>query len=101
MSGSTELVKERRHGPLPLPKDSSALLALPGSLLTPLNASSAAMAIETIRQEKEDGADFIKVILVTPGVFSAALAEANRLGIPMLGHLPPNVDVVAASKGGM
>jgi imidazolonepropionase-like amidohydrolase len=101
MSGSTELLKERRDGALPLPKDSSALLALPGSLLTPLNASSAEMAIETIRQEKKDGADFIKVILVTPGVFSAALGEANRLGIPMLGHLPPNVDVVAASKAGM
>jgi imidazolonepropionase-like amidohydrolase len=101
MNGSTELLKERREGALPLPKDSSALLALPGSLLTPLNASSAEMAIETIRQEKEDGADFIKVILVTPGVFFAALAEANRLGIPMLGHLPPNVDVVAASKAGM
>jgi imidazolonepropionase-like amidohydrolase len=101
MSGSTELLKERRDGALPLPKDSSALLALPGTILTPLNASSAEMAIETIRQEKEDGADFIKVILVTPGVFFAALAEANRLGIPMLGHLPPNVDVVAASKAGM
>jgi imidazolonepropionase-like amidohydrolase len=101
MNGSTELLKVRRKGALPLPKDSSALLALPGSLLTPLNASSAEMAIETIRQEKEDGADFIKVILVTPGVFFAALAEANRLGIPMLGHLPPNVDVVAASKAGM
>jgi Amidohydrolase family len=101
MNGSTELLKERRKDALPLPKDSSALLALPGSLLTPLNASSAEMAIETIRQEKEDGADFIKVILVTPGVFFAALAEANRLGIPMLGHLPPNVDVVAASNAGM
>jgi imidazolonepropionase-like amidohydrolase len=101
MSGSTELLKERRDGALPLPKDSPALLALPGSLLTPLNASSADMVIETIRQEKKDGADFIKVILVTPRVFFAALAEANRLDIPILGHLPPNVDVAAASKAGM
>jgi imidazolonepropionase-like amidohydrolase len=101
MSGSAEFLQERRDGTLALPKDSPALLALPGSLLTPLNASSPEMAIETIRQERVDGADFIKVVLVTPRVFFPALAEANRLGIPMLGHLPPNVDVLAASRAGM
>jgi Amidohydrolase family len=101
MSGSAEFLKERRDGTLPLPTDSPALLALPGSLLTPLNASSPEMAIETIRQEQVEGADFIKVVLVTPSVFFPALAEANRLGIPMLGHLPPNVDVLAASNAGM
>jgi Amidohydrolase family len=101
MSGSAEFLQERRVGTLALPKDSPALLALPGSLLTPLNASSPEMAVETIRQEKVDGADFIKVVLVTPQVFFPALAEANRLDIPMLGHLPPNVDVLAASRAGM
>jgi imidazolonepropionase-like amidohydrolase len=101
MSGSAELLKKRRDGTLMFPKDSPALLALAGSLLTPLNASSPEMAIETIREEKVDGADFIKVVLITRRVFFPALAEANRLGIPMLGHLPPNVDVLAASKAGM
>ena len=101
MSGSETLLAQRRTGTLPLPVDSPALLAVPGALLTPLNAGTADDAIAAIRQQKTAGADFIKVGLVTPEVFFPAQAEAKRLGIPIVGHLPAGIDVAAASRGGM
>ena len=101
MSGSETLLEQRRTGTLPLPDDSPALLAMPGALLTPLNAGTAADAIAAIRHQESAGADFIKVGLVTPEVFFPAQAEAKRLGIPIVGHLPAGIDVAAASRGGM
>jgi hypothetical protein len=101
MTGSPELLKERQNGTLPIPRDSPALLALPGSILTPLNAATPEAAVATVREEHDAGADFIKVGFVTPSAFFPAQAEAKRLGIPIVGHLPTGIDVAAASKGGM
>ncbi len=101
MSGSAKLLQQRQSGTLPLPQDSPALLAMPGAVLTPANAGTAEAAIATVRDQEAAGADFIKVGFVTPAVFFQAQAEANRLGIPMGGHLPTGIDVVAASDAGI
>jgi hypothetical protein len=101
MSGSPKLLGQRAAGNLPLPKDSPALLALPGTVLSPLNADTDAAAVATVAEQHGAGADFIKVAFVAPDVFFAAQAEANRLGIGILGHLPVNIDVIRASREGM
>jgi imidazolonepropionase-like amidohydrolase len=100
MSGTPEMLRRRTDGTLPLPAASPALLAMPGTVLTPFNAGTAAAAAATVAEQHAAGADFIKVGLVTPEVLYAAQAEAARLGIPILGHLPRNVDVYRASQGG-
>jgi hypothetical protein len=100
MSGSTRMLERRRLGTL-LPADSPRLLAMPGQILTPLNAGSAAAAIATIREQHELGADFIKAGLVGREVFYDAQAQARRLGIPIAGHLPAGVDVYRASGEGL
>jgi hypothetical protein len=101
MAGSAKLLARRRSGTLPLPADAPALLSMPGDVLTPLNAGSEDAAVAAVRRQQVIGADFIKVGYVTPRVFFAAQAEAVRLGIPIVGHLPVGIDVVAASRGGM
>jgi hypothetical protein len=101
MSGSPKLLRQRASGTLPMPPDSPALLAMPGSLLTPLNAGSRQAAVSTVTGQHAAGADFIKVAMTAPDVFFAAQRQAARLGIPILGHLPVNIDVIAASQGGM
>ena len=100
MHGSLDLLARRRDGALDLPDASPALLAMPGELLTPFNAATADRAIAAVREQHSAGADFIKVAAVTPEVYFPAQAEANRLGIPMLGHLPAGIDVVAAAEAG-
>jgi len=100
MTGSPEFLKERRDGTLPLGKDAPALLAMPGSILTPLNARSPEVVIKEIREQKNQGADFIKVGLVSPDVFFAAIAEGKRVGLPVLGHLQEGVDAAQASRAG-
>ena len=69
-------------------------------MLTPFNAATEAAAVATVAEQHAAGADFIKVGLVTPDVLYAAQAEATRRGIAILGHLPRNVDVYRASRGG-
>lgn len=101
MNGSMKLLKQRRHGSLPMPARSPALLELPGAVLTPLNAGNVKAAKATVREQHAAGADFIKVALVSPDVFFAAQAEARRLDTPIVGHLPEGIDVVAASSSGM
>jgi imidazolonepropionase-like amidohydrolase len=98
MTGSPDLLKS--HG-RDLPIQRPAVLAMPGSILTPANAASPAMAAETVRDESGQGADFIKVGLTPVDAFFAAQAEAKRLGLPFVGHLPPGIDVRAAAEGGM
>jgi imidazolonepropionase-like amidohydrolase len=100
MTGSPEFLKERRDGTLPGGKDAPALLAMPGSILTPFNARSVDTATEEIREQKKQGADFIKVGLVSPDVFFAAIAEGKRVGLPVLGHLQEGVDAAQASRAG-
>ncbi|BBZ27029.1 amidohydrolase [Mycolicibacterium madagascariense] len=100
MHGSPDLLAQRRDGALDLPSASPALLAMPGALLTPFNAATADRAVDMVREQHSAGADFIKIAAVTPEVYFPAQAEANRLGIPMLGHLPAGIDVVAAVEAG-
>jgi hypothetical protein len=100
MSGSPKLLKERREGTLPIGKAAPALLAMPGNILTPFNAGSVGDAVSEIRRQKQEGADFIKVILLSPEVFFAAIAEANSVGLPAVGHLLEGVDPAQASRAG-
>ena len=101
MSGSPELLAQRKQGQLVLPAASPELLAMPGTILTGLNAGSPDAAVAEVRRQKDEGADFIKVIDVKPPAFFAALDEAKRLGLPFDGHLPPTVDVSEAAERGM
>lgn len=100
MDGSPELLQGRRDGTLPLGKDAPALLVTPGSLLMPFNVPQVDDAVAEVRRQKQQGADFIKIALVNPQVFFAAIAEAKRVGLPALGHLQEGVDPAAASRAG-
>jgi imidazolonepropionase-like amidohydrolase len=101
MSGSDTMLDERRESKLPLTLDAPAVLAMPGALLTPMNASKPDQVRATVRDEKARGADFIKVGFVSGPVLFAALDEGRKLGIPVAGHVPPGVGVVTAAQHGM
>ncbi len=100
MSGSARMLRDRAAGTL-VPAGAPRLLAMPGTVLTPFNAGTAAAAVATVREQHELGADFIKAALVTSEVFYAAQQECRRLGIPILGHLPDGIDVARASGEGV
>ncbi|MGD0241627.1 MAG: amidohydrolase family protein [Streptosporangiaceae bacterium] len=100
MSGSDRMLRDRATGTL-VPAGAPRLLALPGTVLTPFNAGSAAAVVATVREQHELGADFIKAALVTSEVFYQAQRESRRLGIPVLGHLPNGIDVARASGDGV
>ncbi|MDB5820786.1 MAG: amidohydrolase [Rhizobacter sp.] len=100
MSGSPMLLQQKRANALPIGPAAPALLETPGSILTPLNAGSKEAAAEEIRRQHAQGADFVKIVLVSPEVFMAAVNEAAGLGISILGHLQEGVDVVAACRAG-
>ncbi|MHA6759654.1 amidohydrolase family protein [Streptacidiphilus sp. PAMC 29251] len=101
MSGSRALLKSRREGTLPAPTGAPALLATAGDLLTPLNASTVEGAVQAVREQHRDGADFVKAGMTTRATFLAALQEANRLGILLGGHLPADLDPREAAHGGV
>jgi hypothetical protein len=100
MSGSEDILKERREHRLPLTRYAPALLAMPGDVLTPFNAGSPAAARAEVDRQKAAGADFIKIGLVPPDVFWAVLDEAKRVGLRALGHLQVGVDPARASREG-
>ena len=100
MSGSARMLAARGAGTL-MPAGAPRLLGLPGQVLTPLNAGAPDSAVARVREQRDLGADFIKAALVTSEAFYAAQAEAGRLGIPILGHLPSGIDVARASGDGM
>lgn len=100
MNGSAQMLRDRAAGRL-MSSDAPRLLALPGLVLSPFNAGSAAAAVATVGEQHTLGADFIKTALVTREVFYTAQAEAGRLGIPIAGHLPNGVDVARASGQGI
>jgi hypothetical protein len=97
MGANAELLRQWRDGELPDSDSRPELLAMPGAVLIPLNAPTDEAAVATVRQQKAAGADFIKVGFVTPSAVFAAQAEAVRLGVPILGHLPTGVDVWSMS----
>ncbi len=74
---------------------------MPGMILIPLNARTPEAAVAEVLKQKDQGADFIKVIDVKSAAFFAVADEAKNLGLPFLGHLPPSVNVWDASKAGM
>ena len=100
MSGSPERLAERRSGTLPVGERAPAALEMPGTILTPLNAASTEAVTAEIRLQKSQGADFIKMAFVSPPVFVAAMEEARRCGIAVLGHLQDGVDAAEAAKAG-
>ena len=100
MSGSGELLALRKKNGSLLLKEQPTLLAMPGSILTPVNTFGRDQAIKNVRDQKAEGADFIKIGLLPPDVFFAVLTEAKKQGIPALGHVPGNVDIIAASDSG-
>jgi imidazolonepropionase-like amidohydrolase len=100
MAGSPELLRRRRDGSLDFGEHTSRLLALPGALLTPLNAGRPNVAVTEVRRQAADGADFVKAAMITPEVYFAVQTEADRHGIPVAGHLPAGIDVRAASRAG-
>lgn len=101
MSGSADLLRRRREGSLDLGRTAPALLATPGSLLTPLNAGTSDAIRATVREQAGQGADFIKMGMVTADVYPAGQEEANRVGIPFGGHLPQLTDALQASAAGI
>ncbi len=100
MSGSAELLKEWRSGAFTSSTNEPALLTMPGDIMTPMNAPTPEFAVEFVRQQQEAGVDFIKVGGVSPDVFHAIQAEANKLGIPVEGHVLPDMDLKEVSKNG-
>lgn len=101
MSGSDALLDERRTSRLPLTVDAPAVPILPSALLTPLNASRPEQARQTVREQQAHGSDFIKAGFVSGPVLFAALDEARKIGIPVAGHVPAGVSVVASAQSGM
>ena len=101
MGGSAALLDDRSNGRLQLPVDGPALLSTPGDVLLPFNAGTEQVALQSVRQQAERGADFIKVAMVSPKVFFPLQAEAARLGLTTVGHLPVGIDIRAASDGKM
>ena len=101
MAGSTELLRARRNGTLGLDAYSPEILSLCGEILIPVNAPTVEAGVYEVNRQKTEGADFIKTIFLTPKVFFATLAEANRQGLAYDGHLSPGVSVLQASNAGM
>ncbi|MBB5684851.1 amidohydrolase family protein [Sphingobium boeckii] len=100
MSGSDAMLQERREHRLPLTQYAPGLLVMPGAVLTPFNAGSPDEARREVTKQKAEGADFIKVALVSPEVFWATLKAASEAGLPVVGHLQPGVDPFRASRDG-
>jgi imidazolonepropionase-like amidohydrolase len=63
--------------------------------------ATAAQGREVVTQQKERGADFIKVYDLLPrDVYFAIADEAGKRGIPFVGHVPVSVTVAEASDAG-
>ncbi|MFC5003764.1 amidohydrolase family protein [Dactylosporangium cerinum] len=101
MHDDLSLLRARAAGELRFPAASPALLAMPGPLLTTLNTGTAEQAAATVAEQVAAGADFVKSAAMTGERFFDAQAEALRLGVPIVGHLPGGIDVLRASRLGM
>lgn len=101
MSGDLGLLKARASGELSFPAASPALLSMPGPLLTMLNTATPDEAAQAVREQVAAGADFVKSVAMTKERFFDAQAEALRLGVPIVGHLPGGIDVLRASRIGI
>src|SRR5690606_26753159 len=84
-----------------VPEHAPKLLATPGLVLAGPFANDPAAAAAQVREQKAQGADFIKVVDLGPEAFFAVLDAARAAGLPVAGHQPPSVDVREAVKRGM
>ena len=100
MSGSTQLLSERRNGTLLPNSPVPAVLAMPGDVLIRPVAPTPEAGVAAVDRQKAEGADFIKVVDASVPTFFAIGAEAKRVGLPFLGHLPNGVDALKASEAG-
>jgi Amidohydrolase family len=101
MAGSSDLLRYRDEGRLPLGINAPALLSMPGDLLMPWNAGSVEEVRDEITRQKVMGADFIKLIQVDRDVFFEAVSWAHREGLKIAGHLPPGVSPREAAEAGL
>ncbi len=101
MAGAPELLERRRRAQLDFGPDTPDCLAMPGTLLTFGNCPTPEAAVNEVRRQKEQGADFIKSIILSPKAFFASAAEAKRLGLGYGGHMSPGVDIIQASRSGL
>ncbi|PWH06125.1 hypothetical protein DEO23_09985 [Brachybacterium endophyticum] len=101
MSGNDALLAARRRGELRAPEGAPRLLALPGDLLTPITAPDAKGAAAAVRHQAEHGADFVKAGFTNRSTLLAAIAEGERVGLRVHGHVPDDIDAREASAAGM
>jgi hypothetical protein len=101
MAGTPDLLERRKRGEPWSDADAPELLAMSGLPLVPPIAGSPEATIAEIREQHALGADFIKVASLERDEFLAALAEAQRVGAPLVGHLAPTVSAGEAASGGM
>ncbi len=101
MMGSPELIARARK----LNADSAAgqvdapeVLAIAGPLI--VGAATAAQGTQLVDQHKAMGADFIKLIAASHDASLAILAEANKQGLVVAGHLSPTLSAVDSSNAG-
>ena len=102
MGGSAALIKRAKK--LNADREAGLVVApevglIPGDIFVGRLAAPEAAA-EQVRQQKADGAEFIKVANSNRAVTLAILAEAKNQGLGVAGHLPPAVSVVEASNAG-
>lgn len=100
MSASDEMLRDRREGRLPVDDTTPALLQMSGEILTPLNAFTPEQARATVKSQHEAGADFIKIIMMPPPSFFAAVETAHSLGLKTAGHVPAAVSLDQAIGAG-
>lgn len=101
MSGSNKILDQRKAGTLPTSLGAPEVLSISGPLLTPINAGNPDAARTQVRKQAQRGADFIKVGMVSASAFRALMDEANKIGVPVAGHLPEHVDPREAADLGM
>jgi len=100
MAGSAAMIRQVKAGSFS-PTAAPTPLLVPGPVLFPQLARSPEAVVEEIQKQHAFGADFIKMVDTGPQTFYAALAEAKRLGTPMVGHVPVTVNVLEAAQRGM
>ena len=96
LSGSDAHLSARAAGTLPAPQFGPRLLATCGDLV--MAGMSAERAVAEVRHQHELGADFIKAISPPVPVFRALCDEADRLGLPVAGHLPSRIDAEGSTR---
>ena len=75
------------------------VVLIPGEIFVGRVASPEAAA-EQVRQQKAEGAGFIKIVNSSREVTLSILAEARKQGLGVSGHLPPAVSAEEASNAG-